>query len=125
MEETAVITALVGSEGLPPMPLYMLAASGTALAVIALAVGCSQRFSGLPGYRALVAAGRLALTIYVAHVLLGLGVLDAIGRIEGQTLPFAVAASVVFYAVAVASAFLWTRRFQRGPLEWVMRRLTA
>ena len=124
-EGTEVITALFGSRALPPMPFYMLAAGATAVAVIALAVGFSQRFSHLPGYRAFIAAGRLALTIYVAHVVLGLGVLEALGRIEGQPLPFAVAASVAFYALAVAGAALWTKRFARGPIEWVMRRLTA
>lgn len=124
-EEAEVITELFGSGSMPPMPFYMLAAGGTAITVIVLAVGFSQRFSHLPGYRAFIATGRLALTIYVAHVVLGLGVLEALGRVEGQTLPFSVAASVAFYALAVAGAALWTKRFTRGPLEWVMRRLTG
>lgn len=124
-EEAEVVTAVFGSNALPPMPFYMLAAGGTAVAVIALAVGFSQRFSRLPGYRTLLAAGRLALTIYVAHVVLGLGVLDALGRLEGQTLPFAVAAAAAFFALAAAGAALWTKRFERGPLEWVMRKFAA
>lgn len=119
------IAVLVGTGAMPPMPLYMLAAGGTAVAVIALAVGFSQRFSHVPGHRALVATGRLALTVYVAHVLIGMGVLEAFGRLENQTLPFAVTASVVFYAAAVAFSVLWTSRFSRGPLEWVMRRLSG
>lgn len=112
---------LFGTEPMPPTPLYVLAAGGAALAAIALAVGVSEHGARLPGYRALLAAGRLALTIYVAHVLLGLGVLDAAGRLDDQPLWFAVAAAAAFYAGAVAFAALWTRRFERGPLEWVMR----
>lgn len=55
----------------------------------------------------------------------GLGVLDALGRLEGQTLPFAVAAAAAFFALAAAGAALWTKRFERGPLEWVMRKFAA
>ena len=124
-DESQVITALFGTEAMPPGPFYMLAAGGTAIAVIALSVEFSQRYSRLPGYRPVLAAGRLALTIYVAHVLLGLGVLEAIGFLEGQTLPFAVATSVGFYALAVTGAGLWTKRFERGPLEWLMRKIVA
>ena len=124
-EDAELITALVGTGSMPPMPFYMLAAGGTAVAVIALSVGCSERYSRLPGHRALVTTGRLALTIYVAHVLLGLGLLDALGLLEGQTLPFAVAASAVFCVAAVAGASLWTTRIERGPLEWLMRRISG
>ena len=124
-EEAELITALAGTDAMPPMPFYMLAAGGTAVAVIALSIGCSERYSTLPGHRALVNTGRLALTIYVAHVLLGLGLLDALGLLEGQTLPVAVAASVVFCVAAVAGASLWVRWFERGPLEWLMRRISG
>lgn len=121
-EDAEVVVALLGSEALPPMPFYMLAAGGTATALIMLAVAFAQRFPGAPGTRALVAAGQLALTIYVAHVLIGMGALSAVGRLENQSLPFAVTASVAFYAIAVAFAVLWRKRFDRGPLEWVMRK---
>ena len=124
-EAASEIAILAGTGAMPPMPLYMLAAGGTAVAIIALAVGFSQRFSHVPGHRALVATGRLALTVYVAHVLLGMGVLEAFDRLEDQTLSFAVAASVVFYAAAVAFSVFWTNHFGRGPLEWVMRKLSG
>lgn len=121
-EDAETIASLFGSDAMPPMPFYMLAATGTAVVVIALAVGFSQRFSHVPGHRALVVTGQLSLTIYVAHVLLGLGVLEVLGRLENQSLSFAVFASVAFYAVAVVFSVLWTKRFKRGPLEWILRR---
>ena len=120
-EDAEIIVSLFGSGAMPPMPIYMLAATGTAVAVIALSVEFSQRFSHIPGHRALVVTGQLSLTIYVAHVVLGLGGLELIGRLEGQTLPFAVVASFAFYAVAVTFSVLWTKRFKRGPLEWLLR----
>ena len=123
--DAELMAALLGTEVLPPMPLYMLAAGGTALAVISLCVGFSQRFPAAPGHRPLLAAGRLSLTIYVGHVILGLGILEAIGRLEGQSLWFAVTTAVSFYVLATGFAVLWTRRWNRGPLEWVMRRVAG
>ena len=123
--DAELIGELLGTEVLPPMPLYMLAAGGTALAVISLCVGFSQRFPDAPGHRALIAAGRLSLTIYVGHVILGLGILEAVGRLEGQSLWFAVTTAVAFYVLAVSFALLWTRRWSYGPLEWVMRRVAG
>ena len=124
-EDAEVIVALLGSEALPPMPIYMLAGGGTAVAVIMLAVAFAQRFPGAAATRAIVAAGQLSLTIYVAHVLIGMGALSAVGRLENQSLPFAIAASAAFYAVAVGFAVLWRKRFARGPLEWAMRKASG
>ena len=120
-EDAELIDALFGTGALPPMPLYLIAAGGTALAVIALAVSISQRFSGFPGHAALVATGRCSLTIYVAHVVFGMGTLEAFGRLENQTPGFAAAAATAFFAVSVIFSALWLRRFQRGPLEWLLR----
>ena len=44
----------------------------------------------------LEATGQLALTIYVAHVLVGLGTPEAMGRLEGQSPTFAVSAALLF-----------------------------
>ena len=122
-EEAELVAALLGTEAMPPMPFYLAAAGGTAVAVIALAVALAERFPRFPGRRALVATGQLALTIYVAHVLLGMGALEAVGRLENQTLPFALASAVVFYAAAIILSTLWTRHFGPGPLEGLLRRL--
>ena len=56
--------------------------------------------------------------------MLGMGVLEAIGRLENQTLPFTLIASLVFCVASVVFAHLWRKRFERGPLEAIMRTLT-
>lgn len=124
-EDAEILRALFGTEAMPPMPLYLLAAGGTAVAVIALSAGLSERFAGSAVHDALTAAGRLSLTIYVAHVILGMGALEAVGRLEGQSLEFAVAMSALFYLSAVLFAALWTRRFRQGPFEAGLRRLAG
>ncbi len=122
--EREAITAIFGTEPMPPMPLYMIAGAGTAYAVIAASIALGLRYGDSAWIRPFAATGQLALTLYVAHVVLGMGTLEAIGRLENQTLPFAVLASVVFCVVGVTFAHVWRTRFKRGPLEAVMRALT-
>ncbi|MFT5144117.1 MAG: hypothetical protein ACI84D_002749 [Thalassolituus oleivorans] len=124
MADLEAIVAIFGTEPMPPMPLYMLAGAGTACAVIAASIALGERYDSAVWLRPFVATGQLALTLYVAHVVLGMGTLDAIGRLENQTLPFALLASIVFCAVGVVFAHLWRSRFKRGPLEAIMRVLT-
>jgi len=123
-EEAEAIVAVFGTGPMPPLPLYMLAAGGTASAIIAASVALGQRYGREPWLRPLVATGQLALTLYVAHVLVGMAILEAMGRLENQTLPFALLAATMFCAVGVAFASVWRGRFKRGPLEAIMRALT-
>jgi uncharacterized membrane protein YeiB len=119
-----VITAIFGTKPMPPMPLYMIAGAGTACAVIAASIALGEKYGNSAWIRPFVATGQLALTLYVAHVVIGMGTLEAIGRLENQTLPFAVFASLLFCAAGVIFAHVWRKRFKRGPLEAVMRVLT-
>lgn len=122
--DAATLAAVFGTEAMPPMPLYMLAAGGSACAVIAASVALGRRCANAAWVRPLAAVGQLALTLYVAHVLVGLGILDALDLLENRSLPFALSASLVFCAAGAAFASLWRSRFQRGPLEAIMRALT-
>jgi len=118
------IAAILGTAPMPPMPLYLLAGAGTACAVIAASVSVGKRFEKAIWMRPLVATGQLALTLYVAHVVVGISVLGAMGRLENQTLPFSLLASAVFFIVSVLFAHLWRSRFARGPVEMLMRSMT-
>jgi uncharacterized membrane protein YeiB len=120
----ADLLAVVGTAPMPPMPLYMVAGAATAVTVILVSVDVAERWREAAWVRSLVATGQLALTLYVAHVLIGMGTLELLGVSEDQTLAFTLLAAGAFCAVGVAFSTLWRRRFQRGPLEWVMRRVT-
>ena len=119
------LAALFGAAPMPPTPLYMLAGAGTACAVIAASVTVGERWGSATWLRPLVATGQLALTLYVAHVLVGLGTLEALGRLEEQSLEFAVTAAAIFCTAAVVFAWAWRARFRRGPLEALLRAVTG
>ncbi len=122
--DSETIEFLFGTSPMPPMPLYLLSGGGTALVVITLSIMLTERFAAARWLEPFVATGQVALTHYVAHVIIGMGLLGALGRLENQTLTFAVGSSVVFCVAAVLFSVLWRKRFNRGPLEWVMRRVT-
>ena len=117
--------SLFGTAPMPPMPLFMLAAGGTAAAVIASCVLLTGRCRGARWIGPLAATGQMALTLYVAHVVVGLGALEAVGVVKGRSVAVAVAAAAAFCAASVVGSALWRRRFARGPLEWAMRRLAG
>ncbi|SEF45971.1 DUF418 domain-containing protein [Paenibacillus sp. UNC499MF] len=124
--------ASIGDEGarylfetkpMPPNLLYMVSAASSAMLVILF---CNCVMEKMPGQRtltALVHTGQMALSHYVLHVIAGLGLLEALGVLENGSLPFSVAYSVGYFAAAVGMSLLWKRKFSRGPLEALMRKL--
>jgi uncharacterized membrane protein YeiB len=115
---------LFAVEPIPPLPLYLAAGAGTAVLVIIGSIWIGDHVSTRLT-EPLVSTGQLALTIYVAHVLVGMGVLEEMGRLDDQTLGWAVWTSVLFSAGAILFSWLWRRRFARGPLEALMRRVAG
>lgn len=124
LTDQELIAGIFGTDPMPPMPFYMLAGAGTACAIIVASIELGERHGAKAWLRPFVATGQLALTLYVAHVIIGMGTLEAIGRLENQTLLFALSASMVFCLTGVVFSYLWRRRFKRGPFEAIMRRLT-
>jgi len=124
-DDPALVRALVGTAPMPPVPTYFLAGTGAALTAIGSCAYLEAGFGARGWFRVLVHTGQLALSLYVAHVLVGMGTLEALGRLEDQTLVFATAAALVFTVSGAAFATLWRRRFARGPLEALMRFVTG
>jgi len=115
--------ALFGTGPMPPVPFYVASASASALLVIVLATPLCRRWADAAWLRALASTGRMTLTHYVAHVVIGMGTLDALGLLRRQRLSTVSIAATLFCAAAVGFSWWWERRFARGPLEQLMRRV--
>jgi len=126
-EDLAIISIFFGTNPMPPMPLYMVNGISIATFIIAFCVWISPRFEEAGWFQALAKTGRLALTFYVGHVILGMGgALEGFGAKEGSyTLAFSLGYAVVFSLSCVLFAVIWSRYFKQGPLEWCMRKLTS
>lgn len=112
------------AEPIPPMPLYTLAGLGAASLVIGLCLRLSDGLKRIGVLAVLTPAGRQTLTLYIAHIFVGMGTLEALGMLGGQTLPVVVGCALGFCALAMVWSVVWSRAFKRGPLEALMRTVT-
>lgn len=108
---------LWGTTPLPPGPLYMFSAGALATALVGAAL------LALPDWAALRALGRSTLSVYLAHILLGMGLLESAGLLSGRSLAEVLALGLGFGALALLGSWVWLRRFPQGPVEMLMRRL--
>ncbi len=115
---------LFSVEPIPPLPLYIAAGGGTAVLVILGAIWLGDRLSPKLT-EPFVSTGQLALSIYLGHVFVGMGILELMDRLENESLEWAVTTSLAFSLAAVLFSWAWRRRYRRGPLEWVMRRVAS
>ena len=113
------------TDSMPPMPLYFLAASGTALLIIGLCLLVSEKFKESKIYSLIAPAGTQTLTLYVLHIIVGLGFIDAIGFTGTQTSSQAFVAAIIFCILGTIFAFTWSKWFRRGIFESLMRKLTG
>ncbi len=116
--------ALFGRDGLPPNPLFVLQTGGLSVFVIGLCLEVGEGFREAAWLRPWLVLGQFALSIYLAHILIGLGVLAVMGQMDGQAnLVTSTTAALVFCVVAMLGSLGWRRHFKHGPLEMAMRRL--
>lgn len=107
------------TECFPPTPVFVVFGAAVSCVVI---LGCIAVGEAAPAMLApFTAVGRLALTHYVAHVLVGMGALEAAGRLGGQSRAFAAVAAVIYFAATAVVSLAWRRTGWPGPLERLLR----
>ncbi|TAG04118.1 MAG: DUF418 domain-containing protein [Betaproteobacteria bacterium] len=115
---------ILGLQPLPPSPLYVLTAGGIATALIGLALLAVR---GGRSWQWLTPMGRMALTLYLAHILIGMGTMEALGLsppLRQSGLWEVAGAAALFAFLAGGFAWAWSLRFRRGPVEGLMRWMT-
>jgi uncharacterized protein len=118
------ITTLFSISIIPPFPQYIISAGSSACIVL---VGClyfSDKFRENNINVWLCQTGQLSLTLYVAHVILGMGALDGLNRLNNQTIDSSLISSLIFCVCGVAFSVFWLKYFKAGPLEFLFRKLT-
>jgi uncharacterized membrane protein YeiB len=106
----------------PPMPLYFLAGIGAAMITVGLSLRAAPLLHKWGVLAALAPAGRQTLTLYIAHILLGMGTLEALGMIGNQSIRTSLMASALFCILITIYAYIWSKAFKRGPIEALMRK---
>ncbi|MDO5981618.1 DUF418 domain-containing protein [Flavivirga spongiicola] len=118
---------VLGTSPMPPLPVYMLSGSSIAIFIISICILISRKFNNNSIIIALTKTGQLALTFYVAHVIIGMGSMEIFSATElgMYSLNFSIVYAFIFSLLCIIFAVIWTKYKKLGPLEWVMRKLTS
>lgn len=120
-----VASFLFSRAPIPPMPFYMLSAGSSAVILLMLVIQIGEQFSQTAWWRTLVITGQFALTLYVGHIIIGMGIMEFAGWINGDvSLAWTIVYCIVFYLASTVFSLLWNRQFKQGPFEYLMRRLS-
>ncbi|MCF6299976.1 MAG: heparan-alpha-glucosaminide N-acetyltransferase domain-containing protein [Proteobacteria bacterium] len=125
LDEDPDAVYLFGTDSVPPMPLYSFVGTGIAMGVIAMCLLIEKPMKSLRLLPLLTPVGRQSLTWYMAHIIIGMGILEAMGMLGGQTPDIALWLALIFSILAVVLAYCWNMFFKRGPLEGLMRKLSG
>lgn len=123
-EETlSNLSEIIGTNPMPPLPIYMLNGIAIAILVISLCILLGKNYATNKVVVALNNTGQLALTFYVAHVVLGMGLIEAISPSEmgAYSIEFSVTYALFFSLTCIVFANLWMKHKPLGPLEWIMK----
>lgn len=127
-----LIAVLTSTSPMPPSPIYMLSASGSALIMVVICLWLGDWFGKKIWVQPISATGQQALTLYIAHILIGMGVMEEMGWISatgspviGPDLGLVFAYAALFILCCILYSFLWKRYFGSGPLERLLRKLAS
>jgi len=120
------LAQVLGTSPMPPLPIYMLSGSSIAIFIVSGCILIARRFENNVIISALNKTGQLTLTFYVAHVIIGMGVVEEVSstKLGMHSLEFSVIYALVFSLLCIVFALVWTKYCNVGPLEWIMRKLT-
>ena len=121
-QDTATVFA---TSPIPPGPLYMLNGASTALCVIGACLLVPEKAYQSDLLKTLCHTGQQTLTLYFAHILIGMGIVEALGLVEKTSTTIALWAAIEFVAASILFTYLWRKNFKRGPIEALMRRTTG
>ncbi|UTW58875.1 DUF418 domain-containing protein [Kordiimonas sp. SCSIO 12603] len=125
--DTKEIAILFSTSPIPPVPLYSFAGMAAASCAIGACLLVAPFLERMKFLGLFTPAGRMTLTLYIAHILVGMGALEGLGLLERSdlTATHSVIAAGLFSFDALVFAYFWSRFFKRGPIEMLMRKLAG
>jgi uncharacterized membrane protein YeiB len=126
LESAKELTEIFGTNPMPPLPIYMFNGTAIAFTIISACILIAKRFEHSFIIDALNKTGQLALTFYVAHVIIGMGIVEIINpsKMGEYSVEFSVIYALAFSLCCILSAVVWRKYKKYGPLEWIMRKVT-
>lgn len=126
--QDAELQSLIPMFSLGPVPatvLYMITASATATAFIAASIIATKKLANISLIKAINIAGRQTLTLYIAHIYLGMGIMDMLGMLGKTSVSTSIISSILFVFIMAIFCNIWANKFKLGALETMMRKITG
>lgn len=119
------LSEIIGTNPMPPLPIYMFNGLAISISIISACIIIGKRYSSNKILLALTKTGQLALTFYVAHVIIGMGVIEAIKpeKMGNYSIEFSVGYALMFSLLCVWFATFWLKSRKNGPIEWLMKKI--
>ena len=119
------LSQILGTSPMPPLPIYMISGSSIAIFIISLSILIAKKYEAKFVIVALKKTGQLALTFYVAHVIIGMGIIELINpkKMGNYQIEFSVIYAIGFSILSIIFAVIWTKYNRIGPLEWIMKKI--
>ena len=123
---TSELEHLLNTNPIPPLPLYLANGIAFAMIIISSSILIAQRFRNNKIIEYLSNSGQLALTCYIAHIVIGLGLIEIVIPQKMGLLPleFSFLYALIFSLTCVLFSKIWLTYFKQGPLEKLMRKFT-
>ncbi len=112
------------AEAIPPTLFFVASGTGSAICALSLIALAQPHLPGFVQDR-LAAVGTFALTHYLAHVLCGLGLIEALYGLGPKSPTWSLLAALIYGAAAIEISWWWKSRWGRGPLETLLRRTSG
>ncbi len=112
---------------------FIMITTGWALMVISACLFLASKFPTAKFIYLLAKTGQMTLSLYVAHMTIGVLILSVLTRKtytgfpqakNPAELPFILTYAVLFFVASVLFSYLWSRKFKNGPLETLMRKIS-
>jgi uncharacterized membrane protein YeiB len=125
--EASDITYLLGTTPMPPLFFYMITASSLAVFIISISIYMSTKLSHTLFIKQMVSTGQLSLSNYFFHVIIGMLTIKLFfNKLESTfSIEFTVVYAFVFSVVIIFFSHIWRMNFKKGPLEYIMRKMTG
>ncbi len=124
-EVQAQLADLLGTDPIPPLPLYLLMGAGFSLFSIGLAFKLEAIEKIKSILTPLILTGRQTLTLYVAHIFLVIIPLQYIEAFDHKRIEISLLISLFFLILATIYCHFWSKKFKHGPVEMIMRSVTG
>jgi len=110
---------------MPPMPQYIIAAGSLAILLICISIEVTEKYQSNSIKNWLAHTGQLSLTLYVAHVIVGMGILEALGLLDKQPIEITIVSALGFCLSGVIFSHWWVKNYGVGPLEMLFKKIAS